>query len=110
MFNNHQIGKYSSAIALGLIFLNLNGLSLNAQTNTSEYSFLEDIEAGVNVDWHFPSENESISVKDDIKELEGYSISESDPEADVQIIEENRRWGNRGDVEDFSLEAEFYDY
>ena len=111
MFNNHKIGKYYSAIALSLIFLSFSNISLNAQENTSEYPFLEDIEAGTDLDWSFSSEDESASVRDDIKQLEEYSISESDElESDFQLIEEEPKWGNRGDVEDYSIEAEIYDY
>ena len=49
-------------------------------------------------------------LKTNIKELEDYSLSDSDAEADVQLIEEYRRWGNRGNVKNYSIEAEFYDY
>ena len=103
MFNN-------AAIALSLTFICLNVNALNAQDETSEYRFLQDIEVGTNVDWGFSSEDEPLSVKDDIKELEDYSLSDSDAEADVQLIEEYRRWGNRGNVKNYSIEAEFYDY
>lgn len=118
MSKNHRISKYSGAIsaklklcaiALSLTFISLNVNSLNAQDKTSGYRFLQDIETGTNVDWSFSSEDEPLSVKDDIKELEDYSLSDSDAEADMQLIEEDRRWGNRGDVEDYSIEAEFYE-
>ena len=109
MFDNHQIGKYSSVIAFNFVFLIFSNLSLNAQSNPSEYSFLKDIKVEKDLNWSFSSENESISVKDEIKELKEYSISESNS-LDVQLIKENRRWDNRGNPRDYSVEAEFYNY
>ncbi|MEL7407239.1 MAG: hypothetical protein AAFN00_09775 [Cyanobacteria bacterium J06558_2] len=83
-------------------------LKPNAQEDESEYRFLQNIEAE-ELDWSFSSENESLSVEDDIRELKDYSIS-NEAEIDVQLIEEERKWGNQGDVQDYSLEAEFYNY
>ena len=98
------------ALALGTMLPGFYSWPLNAQTNTSEYDFLGDIEAGTNVDWSFSSEDESLAVTDDLKELGEYNISDSDSEGDVELIGEEQKWGNRGDVEDFSFEAEVYDY
>ena len=95
-----------SAIALTTGILGICSLQINAQTNTSESDFLRDIQVGKDIEWTFPSENESISVKDDIRELGDYSISESDPE----LIDEEQEWGNTGDVKDHSVEFEIYDY
>ncbi|MGK7951256.1 MAG: hypothetical protein AB4368_21350 [Xenococcaceae cyanobacterium] len=98
-----QLGNFS---APKLIY----SLPLNAQTNTSEYEVLNNIETEENIDWSFSSEDESISIKDDLKELGDYSISESELEEDLELTEEDPKWGNRGDVEDLSIEAEVYDY
>ncbi|MDJ0636923.1 MAG: hypothetical protein QNJ34_27340 [Xenococcaceae cyanobacterium MO_188.B29] len=98
---------FIQAIALGAI-LSTYSLPLNAQTNTSEYDFLKDNTTEANIDWNFSSEEESISIKDDLKELGEYSISE--PDSDTEIVEEEQKWGNRGDVEDFSIETEVYDH
>lgn len=102
--------KFSiQVIALGTM-LGIYSLPLNAQTNTSEYDVLNNIEIEENIDWTFSSEDESISIKDDLKELGDYSISESELEEDLELTEEEPKWGNRGDVEDLSIEAEIYDY
>ena len=104
--------KHSLAIALGLTLTNINISPINAQTDTRGDIFLEDIEAGEEVNWNFSSEDESTSIKDDIKGLGEYSSSEteSETEIDLELVEEDSRWGNRGDAEDYSIEAEFYDY
>lgn len=100
------------AIFIGTTLASIYSFPLNAQTNTvaDSSSILEGIEAEENLNWGFTSENESISVKDDIKELENYSISESSSEEDVKLIEDTPKWGNRGDIEDYSFEVEVYDY
>lgn len=109
MFNQNQITKYFLKISFSFLIASTCSLPVNAQTSTSEHDFLEDIKAGTNVDWNFSSENESISIKDNINELEEYNLSEVDS-IDVQLTEENRRWGNRGQARDYSIEAEVYDY
>ena len=102
MFNIYQkmVGVSAIASLLASIFV----MPLNAQDTV-----LEDIETGENLNWTFTSENESISVKDDIRELETYSISD-DEDLDVKLEEDNPRWGNRGDVDDYTFEVEVYDY
>ncbi|WP_019509608.1 hypothetical protein [Pleurocapsa sp. PCC 7319] len=110
MFNKDRSQKVFSSISLGLILTSIYGLPLNAQTNTSEYDFLEDIEAGRNIDWDFSSEDESTSIRDEINKLGEYNISET-KSRDVRITEENRRWGSRGDAAvDYTIETEVYDY
>ena len=96
------------AVIIGSIITGVYSLPLNAQTKL-ESSFLEDIETGENLEWTFSSEDESSSLNDEIQQLGEYNISESDP-ADVELTEENRKWGNGGDVEDYSVEVEVYDY
>lgn len=98
------------AIALGFILAGIPSLPIDAQTITADAQKLEDIEAEEDVNWSFPSEEESISVKDEIEELGEYNLSESDSATDIESTEENREWGNRGDVENNSLEVEVYDY
>lgn len=110
MYDKLRLGKYSGAIAIFFTFLSLNSSILNAQENPSEYRFLQDIEAGTNTSWNFTSEDESRSVRDEIKELGDYSLSDSDAEVDVRLVEEERRWGNWGNVEDYSIQTEFYEY
>ena len=84
--------------------MRLENLSASKQEN-----FLEDIEFQEEVNWSFSSETESLSVRDEITELQEYSASDSE-ELDVDLEAEDNRWGNRGDVEDYSVEVEVYDY
>ena len=97
------------AIAVGTLLTITYGLPLNAQTRITK-SNPENWELREKTDWTFSSENESISIQDDLEELEEYSIAEPNTETDLEISEENRRWGNRGDVENYSIEVEVYDY
>ena len=97
------------AIAFGATLTTLYCLPLNAQTRTTQ-SNPKNWELKEKTDWTFSSENESISIQDDLEELEEPSISEPNTETDLEISEENRKWGNRGDVEDYSIEVEVYDY
>ncbi|GAB4523174.1 MAG: hypothetical protein Tsb0014_00470 [Pleurocapsa sp.] len=97
-------------IILGFIFVTIYSLPLNAQTNTTQYEFLQNIEAGKDMNWGFSSEDETASLKDEIKKLGDYDLSASDTDLDVELLETEPKWGNRGDVEDHSIEAEVYDY
>lgn len=94
-----------TAIAIGTLLAGIY-MPLNAQDTVLG----EDIEADENLNWSFTSENEPITVKDDIRELETYSISDDDEDLDLELEEEDRRWGNRGDVDDYTFEVEVYDY
>lgn len=95
-----------SAVALGL--LAVNSAVSNAQADTSESFEFDKLEVEEN-NWNYGGENESISVKDDLQELNEYDVSDVE-ESDVRIIEEDRRWGNRGDVEDYKIKTNVYDY
>lgn len=109
MFDQNKITKCLWKTLFSFLIISICSSPINAQTSTSEHDFLEDIKAGNNGDWNFSSENESISIKDNINKLEEYNFSEVDS-IDVQLTEENRRWGNRGRAKDYSIEAEIYDY
>jgi len=91
------------AIAVGFSF------PLAAQTEPSTTPEFGTIEVGEDRGWEFKSENESISIEDDLGDLQDYSISDSE-DSDVRLIEENRRWNNRGNTKDYSIETEIYDY
>ena len=98
------------AIALLPLLVSLP-LSLNAQTQTTtsdEVSF-EDIEAGEEGSWNFSSEDETISIQDNLEQLREYDIS-TPYDSEVKLTEEERRWGNTGDRPDYTLETEVYDY
>lgn len=105
MSNIYQRMMRLTAIAIGSLLASIYSLPLNAQS-----TILEDIETDENLNWTFTSEKEPISVKDDIRELKTYSISDEENGTDLQLTEENPKWGNRGDVDDYSLEVEVYDY
>jgi hypothetical protein len=97
-------------IILGFIFVTIYSLPLNAQTNTTQYKFLQNIEVGKDMNWDFKSEDETASLKDKIKKLGDYNLSPSDSDLDVELLETEPKWGNRGDVEDRSIKAEVYHY
>ena len=99
------------AIALGFIVINYS-LPLNAQTRTSNKTMFENIEAGEE-GWNFISEEETISIQDNLNQLEDYSIYNSEFDSDIRLIEENQRWldgGERPNYPDYSLETDIYDY
>lgn len=103
---NHRV---RSAIALAICAACFGNLSVNAQTNTSENFNFENIEAEQDDGWSFTSEDETISVQDELGELESYSIDES-TDKEVRLVEEDGRWGNRGKKPDYSIEADIFDY
>jgi hypothetical protein len=99
------------AIALGTTLAITYNLPLNAQSDRLGNNISrEGITPNRNFNWSFSSENESISLQDNLQELREYSISESDVEADSKLTENTQKWGNRGDVEDRSFKVEVYDY
>ncbi|MEL6580939.1 MAG: hypothetical protein AAFQ14_14420 [Cyanobacteria bacterium J06621_12] len=99
-----------SVIALGFIITN-SVFAVDAQTRSSDSFEFEQLQTGKNANWSFSSEDETISIQDNLLELNEISISDSDG-ADVRLIDENNNqpWGNRGDKEAYSFEAEIYDY
>lgn len=98
------------AISLGIIAANLFILPLNAQTDIAEDIFFEDIQAGEDINWSYSSEDETILIQDSLEELGEYNLSDSAEDVGVQLREEERRWGNRGNTTNYLLEAEIYDY
>lgn len=103
---NKQLG----AIAL-VSFLVGVPLSLNAQTTTAENIPFDEIEAGKDGSWNFSSEDETISIQDNLQELREYDIS-TPYDSEVELVEKDPRWGwdNRGSRPDYTLETEVYDY
>jgi xanthine dehydrogenase molybdopterin-binding subunit B len=106
------------AIALGGLSLLVYSLPISAQTNTNEVNITqtntdkintEDWNISSNTEWNFSSEDESVSVKDRLKQFGEYNSSQPDSR-DVELLQENQRWGNQGDVEDYSLETDIYNY
>ena len=103
-----NVKMHLGAIALFPLFVSLP-LSLNAQTTASDEISFEDIEAGQDGSWDFSSEDETISIQDNLEELREYDIS-SPYDSELKLTEEERRWGNTGDRPDYTLETEIYDY
>ena len=97
-----------SAIALGIVIVNCSMLPTNAQTNTTDDFNFEEIGLEES-NWTFESENETISVQDDIERLEEYGISDLN-DSDVRLIEEDRRAGNKRGRSYYSIEADVYNY
>ena len=100
------------AIALGFIGANIYSSSLSAQTNTSKDTMFENIEAGEK-GWNFLSEEETISIQNNLNQLEEYSILDPSFDSDIRLMKEDWRWrnqGNRPNYPDYSLETEVYDY
>jgi hypothetical protein len=100
------------AIVLGIIGANVYSSPLNAQTNTLKDNMFENIEAGEE-GWNFLSEEETISIQNNLNQLEDYSILDSSFDSDIQLMKESWRWrnqGNRPNYPDYSLETEVYDY
>ena len=101
---------YSGAVSFVALLAGVYSLPLNAQTSATENEAnLENVVVEDDLEWSFPSENEPASVKDDIKELEEYSITE-ESDSNLGLTEEESDWGNQGDVENRSFEIEVYDY
>ncbi len=96
------------AIALGSLSILVYSLPISAQTNNDEVN-IEDWNISSDTEWDFSSEDESVSVKDQLKQLGEYNSSQPDPR-DIKLLQENHRWGNQGDVEDYSLETDIYNY
>lgn len=97
-----------SAIALGTIVVNLYTLPVDAQSRTADSFNFEEIGIGQE-NWSFESENETVSLEDEIEELPEYDLSNS-ADFEVELTEENKRWGNRGDGRDYSITTDVYDY
>ena len=109
IFNSLKIAKcetlfFYSIAALVIVF------PVNAQTPKEADSFLEDISAGKNVDWHFSSEAESISLQDDIAELQQYDLETSEVKLDREVILRERKWDRIRNVENFLIDADIYQY
>lgn len=97
-----------SVVAIGALFSTINIQPLNAQTDTAANT-IKTWSINEDRDWNFSNTSESLSVKDDIENLEEYSISESDL-TDIKLEEESRRTNSRRGIKDYSVEAEVYTY
>lgn len=98
----------SSAIALTVMIIKFP-TSTNAQNDALESVELDRVQLREETSWNFPSEAETISIKDNLNILEEYSISESSG-SDVKLVKKNYPWSNRENIEEYFLEVEIYDY
>lgn len=100
---------YLSVVAIGAIAVGFFALPTKAQTETSENFSFEQIGVDEEVEFNFVGENETTSVRDELEQLEEYSISESD-DFDGKLIEENKNRANRGAQSRYKLQTDIYNY
>ena len=109
--SKQKVFRLGLTFVLGFIVANYS-LPLNAQTRTLKDTMLQDIEAGEE-GWNFISEEETKSIQDNLKELEDYSILDSNSDSDLRLVEEDPRWreqGERPNYPEYLLETDVYDY
>ncbi|MEM8720659.1 MAG: hypothetical protein AAGE84_15390 [Cyanobacteria bacterium P01_G01_bin.39] len=106
---DYAIAKTATGILVSILLATFMGLSAKAQTSITESDYLENIEAGNDSQWGFSGTSESVSVEDEILNLEEYDISESDS-TDLWLNEESRRRNSRRGIKDYSIETEIYGY
>ena len=107
------------AVALGIISISFSPQISKAQNTTADSFNFDDIAVEREDGWQFTSENETISLQDEIQELGEYRVSGAE-NFDVKLIQGNRRGGSSSDfpsysVEDkaspyYSIKTEIYDY
>ena len=102
-------------IALGTIVINFFTLPSNAQSRTADSFNFDEISVGDDRNWNFSSEDETVSIRNNLKQLREYDISGTE-NFDVRLIRERRRelgirrWGNQGDRPYYSIEDGIYPY
>lgn len=100
MLTTAKSAIHLSAVALGIIVVNLSILPSNAQSTTADSFNFDKISAGGKGSWSFSSEDETASIRDDLKQLKEYDISGVE-NFDIRAIQRrnwrNRRGGNQGD-------------
>ena len=102
-------------IALRIIVAGLSTLPAHAQSKTADSFNFDEISVGGKGSWNFTSEDETVSIRDNLKKLREYDISGAE-NFDIRMIRRNRRrlgiqrWGNRGDRPYYSVGDGFYPY
>ena len=113
MLTTAKSAIHLSAIALGIIVVNFSTLPSNAQSTTADSFNFEEISAGGKGSWSFSSEDETVSVDNNLKQLNEYDISGVE-NFDVRSIQRrnwrNRRGGNQGDRPYYSIENRIFPY
>ena len=107
---NSEIEKLGifTAIALTVTIAPMLNFPANAQTD-AEPNNLENIEAGTNSEWSFSGTSESLSIEDEVGNLQNYSIQNSELN-DLKLTEESRRRDSDRGIKDYGVEAEVYNY
>ncbi len=100
MLTTAKSAIHLSAIALGIIVVNLSTLPSNAQSTTADSFNFDELSAGGKGSWSFSSKDETASIQDNLKQLNEYDISGVE-NFDVRSIQRrnwrNQRGGNQGD-------------
>lgn len=116
MLNTAKTLTQLGAIALFTI-VSSHSLPANTQSRTADSFSFDELEAGGREDWNFPSENETVSIKDDIKQLENEDYDVSGREHfDIRLTRNARRrlrrgrWANKGDVPVYRLHDRIFPY
>ena len=100
--------KLAIALILVTAIASVNISPVNAQTDAVPADYLEDIQAGKDSEWQFSGTTESVSIEDDISNLEEYRIQNSDV-SDIQLTEGSRR-GTNDSIQDYSIKTDIYNY
>ena len=110
----NNLRHFNLAIVLGVIAIN-SAMPANAQSRTADSFNFDEISVGEENNWNFSSEDETVSIRDNLQQLREYDLSDIE-NFDVRLIRERRRrlgikrWGNRGDRSYYSIDDGFYPY
>lgn len=109
-----KLHRLNLAAVIGVIAMSF-ATSVNAQSRTADSFNFDEISVGGKNSWNFSSEDETVSIRDNLQQLREYDISNIE-NFDLRLIRERRRrlgiknWGNRGDRSYYSIESGFYPY
>ena len=105
---------YTGAIVLGIIVAG-SIRPAHSQSRTADSFNFDELSAGGKGSWDFLSEDETLSIRDDLNNLKEYDIS-GRRNFDIRVVRENRRhlgirrWGNQGDRSYYSIGDGFNPY
>ena len=106
---------YTGALLLGIIVAGFSPLPVHSQSKTADSFNFDELSAGGRGNWNFSSEDETVSIRDDLNQLKEYDISGIE-NFDIRVIRERRRrlgikrWGNRGDRSLYFIDDGLYPY
>ncbi len=109
MLTTAKAAIHLSTIAIVTIVANVSAISTYAQSTTADSFNFEELSAGGEGGWNFSSENETVSIKDDLRQLGDYDISGVES-FNIRLTPRNRRrlgigrWANKGDRPYYSLD------